>query len=137
MNLEAFRKHLEQVEGRRSSVYFDSMGVATIGVGHNLKRPISDRVIDMILEDDMADAIREAEKLPYWHELNDVRQLVVADLVFNLGLRGWLGFVRANEAMVRQDYETAAKELLASKWALQVGSRAGKLVAAMRSGVWP
>ena len=35
------------------------------------------------------------------------------------------------------DYETAALEMLLSRWALQVGARARENAAMMKSGEWP
>ena len=39
-------------------------------------------------------------------------------------------------AMEQGDYQTAAKEMLASKWAVQVGRRAVELSKIMQTGEW-
>jgi lysozyme len=46
-------------EGRKAKMYLDTVGKWTIGVGHNLSdKPISQRAIDVIFEDDIGDAER-------------------------------------------------------------------------------
>ena len=133
----AFAKHLEWAEDRRSYPYEDSTGHITIGVGRNLSTVgLSDDEIDLLLENDIARALHGAETLPYWDQLDPVRQLVVADMIFNLGLPRFEGFVRANRALRLGDYDEAADEMLDSRWARQVGRRANKLAKAMRSGEW-
>jgi lysozyme len=131
-----FEEHLRWAEGVRSLPYKDSVGVLTIGVGRNLERGLSDDEIGYLLSNDVRDVLRDARTLSYWPQLNEARQLVVADLVFNLGLARWLKFAKANAALERDDYAAAADELVDSTWYRQVGRRAVKLVAAMRSGEW-
>lgn len=136
MNTDAFERHLIWAEGRRSKPYRDTEGVLSIGVGRNLERGLSDDEIDYLLANDMRTAEQDAAMLGYWSRLDDARQLVVADLVFNLGLTKWLRFENANAALSAGDYEKAADEMVDSKWYGQVGRRAVKLVKAMRTGQW-
>ena len=49
-----------------------------------------------------------------------------------LGVRGLLKFGRTLDAAERGNYEEAARQMLASKWAGQVGQRAHRLAAMMR-----
>lgn len=139
MDIEVLKRHLEWAEGRRSKAYLDNATPPriTVGIGRNLTdKGLSDAEIDFLLENDIADVLAECAGLPYWFLLDDVRQLVVADLVFNMGLGGWRKFVKANEALGSEDYERAADELKDSAWYTQTGRRARKLVEAMRTGVW-
>ena len=62
------------------------------------------------------------------------RQRVLLNMCFNLGSGGLLEFRKSLAAMERGDFETAAREMKASKWATQVGDRADRLAALMRSG---
>jgi len=133
MDLQAFRNHLEWAEGREKRLYTDSVGKLSIGVGRNLEDVgLSDDEIDYLLENDMRRAVRDASSLSYWDSLSDVRKLVVADLCFNLGMSRFKGFVKANAALARGDWEAAADEMVDSKWYTQVGRRAKKLIFAMR-----
>jgi lysozyme len=129
--------HLEWAEGRRAKPYRDTVGKLTIGVGRNLDDVgLRDDEIDYLLGRDISDVLSTCGALPYWARLDPVRQLVVADLVFNLGITGWRKFVRANDAITRGDYAAAANELVSSKWYAQVGRRGKKLADAMRTGTW-
>lgn len=139
MNLDHFRHHLEWAEDRRNKAYLDNAKPprVTIGVGRNLSdKGLSDEEIDFLLDNDIADVLRECAGLPYWMLLDDVRQLVVADCVFNLGMAGWRKFAKANTALADGDWDLAADEMKDSGWYKQVGRRAMKLVEAMRSGLW-
>lgn len=137
MKLSALRAHLEWAEARRSKPYKDSVGKLTIGVGRNLDdRGLRDNEIDFLLDNDIAEVLTECGRLPFWATLDDVRQLVVADMVFNLGLFKFRQFAKLNAALEGHDYAQAANEMADSKWYVQVGRRAVKLVEAMRTGVW-
>lgn len=137
MNLDHFKAHLEWAEDRRHFPYEDSVGKLTIGIGRNLDDVgLSDDEIDMLCNNDIEKALRMVEGLPYWDTLDVVRQLVVADMVFNLGYTRFQGFVKTNSALNAQDYETASAEMVDSKWYRQTGRRAEKLVEVMRTGVW-
>ena len=56
------------------------------------------------------------------------------DMCFNLGLSRLRGFVKAIEAMSRQQYDNAADEFLDSRWASQVGQRAIRVTEMIRTG---
>lgn len=131
------RAHLEWAEGRRAKPYRDTVGKLTIGVGRCLDDVgLRDDEIDFLLGRDIESVLSTCSTLPYWTALDDVRRLVVCDLVFNLGLAGWRKFAKANAAITRGDYAAAADELQASKWYAQVGRRGKKLTDAMRTGTW-
>lgn len=128
---------MEWAEGRERKPYRDSVGKLTIGVGRNLDdRGLRQSEIDLLLTNDIEEVVTACAALPYWNLLDPVRQLVVADLVFNLGLSKWLQFVRANEALERKEWGRAAIELEHSRWFNQTGRRARKLVKAMQTGEW-
>lgn len=139
MNLDQFRRHLEWAEGRRKTPYYDSATPPrlTIGCGRNLTdKGISDSEIDFLMDNDIAEVLSECQKLPYFKLLNDARQLVVADMIFNIGRLRFLGFVKMNAALTAGNYNEAAEEMVKSHWYRQVGRRAVRLVTAMRLGVW-
>lgn len=137
MNIEDFAAHLEWAEDRRRFPYEDTVGKVTIGCGRNLDDVgLSDDEIDLMLRNDINRALADASRLPYWARLDDVRQIVVADMLFNLGAARFSGFVRTNAALAAGDYEMAADEMIDSKWYRQTGRRARRLVEAMRSGKW-
>lgn len=137
MNLSAFEAHLVWAESEVLELYKDSVGILTIGVGHNIQeRGISKAVSRLMLKEDIQDVVNDCRTLSYWDDLGAVRQLVIADMVFNLGLSRFLIFVNLNKALAIQDYNLAGAEMTDSKWFKQVGRRAVKLRKAMISGEW-
>ena len=77
------RKH----EGVEHKPYTDTVGKLTIGVGRNLDdRGLSEHEIDFLLQNDIQLVEEElTEWWPHWRALNQTRQLVVADMMFNMG----------------------------------------------------
>lgn len=64
--------------------------------------------------------------------LNDTRKAVLVNMCFNLGISGLLGFKNTLAFIGAGDFERAANNMLASKWAKQVGLRAIELSEQMR-----
>jgi len=127
---------LTRDEGSRSKPYRDTVGKLTVGVGRNLDDVgISDDEIAYMLNNDVSrvtDALDAA--LPWWKQLDDVRQRVLANMAFNMGVKGLLGFRNTLAAIAAQEYTGAAAGMLASKWAKQVGARAVRLAYMMEHG---
>lgn len=125
-------------EGVRLAPYRDSLGLLSIGVGHCLDcKPISKRAAMVILDDDICDAqVDLARKLPWSSQLDPIRQAVLVNMTFNLGIGGLLKFEKFLSAMRARDWATAAKEMLDSKWANQVGDRAVRLSRQVITGEW-
>lgn len=133
MNRERLLNSIKQHEGKRSLPYRDSEGKHTIGYGHNLDKPLTDDVLELVLAHDVEEAIAEARgTLPYFDTLDDVRQEVVVEMVFNLGVKGFKSFKRMLRALRSRDYAAAAAEMLDSRWHTQVGVRAEDLAGRMR-----
>lgn len=137
IDLDLFRAHLEWAEARRRFPYEDQVGKTTIGVGRNLEdKGLSEDEIDYLLDNDIAAVLKECESLPYWDDLCMARKMVVADMVFNMGLPRFTGFVMTNRALNSGDFDEAAEEMKDSKWYRQTGRRARKLVRIMKTGEW-
>lgn len=132
----ALQKHLMQEEGFRQYVYKDTVGVSTIGFGRNLQhKGITREEALYLLDNDINYFYEELSKrLPLFKEQNEARQLVLLDMAFNLGIHNFLSFEKMLKAIQRRKYSEAADEMLASKWAKQVGSRAIVLAEYMRTG---
>jgi lysozyme len=129
--------HLRWAEGERTFPYRDTTGHLTIGVGRNLsEKGLSPDEIDHLLTNDVVEVLDVCRGLPYWNHLNDARRIVVADMVFNLGERGFHTFKKMEEALLHELYDEAAREMTDSTWFRQVGRRSHKLVKAMRTGLW-
>ena len=123
MDIDAFKNHLIWAEGWRNFAYEDSVGKISIGCGRNLDDVgLSDDEIDMCLQNDIERVMGAVRTLPFWDGLDPVRQLVVADMVFNLGFTRFRGFVKTIQALESQDYDTAADEMVDSRWYRQTGT---------------
>jgi lysozyme len=136
MNLAQLERELTLDEGKRNKVYKCTAGKNTIGIGRNLDDVgLSDDEISYLLRNDInrvcADLDRE---LPWWRQLSEARQRVVANMCFNLGIRGLLGFKNTLAAMREGRYKDAAAGMRSSKWASQVNDRAERLAKIMEVG---
>jgi|SRR5690554_6313570 len=135
MDRELLRSQLKRHEGLRLKPYRDTVGKLTIGYGRNLDdNGISEPEAEMLLDNDIDRVAGELYRIRGYNTLSPVRQTVIANMAFNLGTPGLMGFRRMWAAIERQDYESAAREMLDSKWARQVGSRATELAEIMRDG---
>jgi lysozyme len=136
MDRAKLKSQLIRHEGKRNKPYRDTVGKLTIGVGRNLDDVgLRDDEIDLMLENDIAatwNALRRA--LPWIDQLDEVRQRVLADMAFNMGVRGLLAFEKMLRACRAGEYETAAAEMLDSAWARQVPARAERLAKMMKTG---
>ncbi|RYU58433.1 lysozyme [Methylolobus aquaticus] len=123
-------------EGLRLKPYLDSANKLTIGVGRNLADTgITEQEARYLLQNDVQRASRELdEKLPWWRELSETRRKVMISMVFNLGMTRLLDFHDMLSAAQEGDYSAAAKHMLDSRWAGQVGRRATELAYLMENG---
>ena len=128
------KQMIQDHEGYRPYVYYDSLGYPTGGYGHAFlpHSPISHDVAILLFEEDFNRAVEDYEKLGW--KLGPVRRAVIIDMLFNLGLTKFYGFERMISAIEHGDYATAADEMLDSRWAKQVKSRAYRLASMMRTG---
>lgn len=135
----AMTRQLRLHEGERLKPYRCTAGTLTIGVGRNLEdRGITREESAMLLANDIATEERELLRaLPWVAQLDEVRQRVLLDMSFNLGLVGLLGFKNTLATIKAGDYQRAASMMLDSKWARQVGQRAERLSRMMATGKTP
>tara|TARA_B100002003_G_scaffold189273_1_gene178037 strand:- start:3702 stop:4124 length:423 start_codon:yes stop_codon:yes gene_type:complete len=135
MNRQLLRSQLERHEGLRLKPYLDTVGKLTVGYGRNLEDVgISRDEADFMLDNDIDQVERQLETVDEYRDLDPVRQTVIANMAFNLGFAGLMGFKNMWSAIDRRDWDRAAKEMLNSKWARQVGVRAVELSEIMRTG---
>ncbi len=126
-------------EGFRQFPYLDTTNHWTIGFGRNLTaKGISRDEALVLLENDMLEAEHEIWKnCPWYAGLSDVRKVVVLDMVFNLGMEGFLKFHGMIAAIKDEDWAGAAEHMRHSLWETQVGKRADRLADMMESNVLP
>ena len=123
-------------EGVEHKPYKCTAGYLTIGVGRNIEeRGLSDDEIDFLLDNDINIVVDELGRTYDWFfDLSEVRQRVVADMVFNLGLPRFAQFKNMIAAIEAEDYVQASNEMMDSRWAQQVGLRASRLAEMMETG---
>lgn len=130
---------VELHEGFRRTPYKDTEGILTVGIGFNLDDVGLSRAESLVILEGRLEALRGKlrDKFVPFRHLNAVRQAVLVDMAYNLGLRRLTLFRRMWNALDEGDYRTAAVEMLDSKWATQVGPRAKRLAYMMEIGEWP
>jgi lysozyme len=139
MDRAALVRQLRLHEGERLKPYRCTAGKLTIGVGRNLEdRGITAEESAYLLLNDVRTMEQGlAKALPWFTQLDDVRQRVLLDMGFNLGTQGLLEFRRTLEAVRTGQYQQAAAMMLESRWAGQVGQRARRLSQMMATGKDP
>ena len=133
---EIVRAQLRIDEAVRAKPYRDTVGKLTIGVGRNLDDVgLHPDEIALMLDNDIGEAEQGCGTLFSSYEmLSDNRKAVLLNMAFNLGRERLGHFLKFRAAVDRGDFETAAKEMLDSTWATQVGIRAQRLAKQMREG---
>lgn len=133
-------------EGEVLHLYYDSVGVPTIGIGHNLRDvpvpaelckeiTITPAGAHALLAMKLAEVNEELSRaLPWTDNLDPVRRKVLVNMAFNLGIGGLLLFKVTLEAVRTERWASARAGMLESKWASQVGDRAKRLAEQMYTG---
>lgn len=135
INREALRNSIILSEGIRLKPYKDTVGKLTIGVGRNLDDVgLSYAEVMLMLEHDIDILLESVQKINGFKKLNEVRQRVVLEMGFNIGIHGLKKFEKMWQAILKEEWEQASKEMLDSVWAKQVGKRAIRLAEKMHRG---
>ena len=135
------RELIELHEGRVPHAYQDSLGFWTIGVGHLIDQrkggKLPEAIIDALLDLDIQEHANELfAVLPWVRDFDPVRQAALVDMYFNLR-RNLLDFKDTLRHLQAGAWEAAAREMLDSRWASQVGQRAIRIAEMVRTGEWP
>lgn len=153
---------LKEDEGFRPKPYLCTGGYWTIGYGRNLEtnpltaeekamifgagddrdlweRGLTRDEAETLLKNDIARVRADLEShLPVYTTLDKVRRDAVANMRFQLGMKGLEGFKNMLAALERQDWAEAAREGLDSKWAKRdTPNRAQRVTRQLRTGVYP
>lgn len=141
---------LRQEEGVRYSPYIDSLGYPSTGVGFKLGpsgAPLShytftldDDTIDAWLysyvdatheamtdNDDIAQALTHC---------NQPREDILTSMGYQMGVSGLAGFHHMLSAIVDEDWDEAAAQMMDSTWVKQTPERASRHAEVMRNGQW-
>ena len=139
MDLEILKKQLTEDEGCKYEIYLDHLGYKTFGIGHLCKATdpendlevgseVSKERVDECFLNDIDKVIEDCTILyDDFYTLPDEAQLIVANMMFNLGRPRLTNFIRMRKAVNEGNFAEAKIQMLDSKWAKQVPNRAERL----------
>lgn len=145
MNLDRLREELAADEGCKYEIYLDHLGYPTFGIGHlvteddqehgqEVGTEVSEERVQEVFAKDIVVTLDECETLyEGFQELPEEVQLIIANMMFNMGRPRLSGFKKFNAAIADGDWEGAADEMIDSRWYRQVTNRAERLVQRMRA----
>jgi lysozyme len=136
---ETIWDRVEQHESFVPHAYQDSLGLWTIGIGRMIdgrkKGGITRPEAELLLENDLDK--REAAldmRLSWWRSIDIVRQGVLLEMTFQMGIDGLLKFANTLTQVHRGNYAAAAAGMRRSLWARQTPNRAERLARIMEQG---
>ena len=139
MDLEILKKQLTEDEGCKYEIYLDHLGYKTFGIGHLCKATdpendlevgsqVSKERVDECFLNDIEKVIEDCTILyDDFYTLPDEAQLIIANMMFNLGRPRLTNFIRMRKAINEGNFAEAKIQMLDSKWAKQVPNRAERL----------
>lgn len=157
MNHDRMAAQLALHEGLRLKTYRDTKGLLTVGYGYCIDRrgvkpleavigrrfegTLTRAEADLMLRFDVARfEVGIRAHLPFYDQLDDVRQRVCVDMAFNMGY-GALAFKKTIDLVRRRRFVEAGDEMMRSKWSDDVGDgwggnydRAERLANMMKTG---
>ena len=96
--------------------------------------PVSEERVIEVFERDIEITLAECQKLyDDWTDLPEEVQLIVANMMFNMGLPRLSKFKGMKAGVDAKDWNKAADEMVDSRWYKQVTNRADRLVERMRA----
>jgi len=145
MDLAKLREELEYDEGVKYEIYNDHLGYPTFGIGHLVRSsdpeynqpvgtPVSEDRVAEAFNNDIGITITDCKRLyDDFEELPEEAQRIIANMLFNVGLPRLSKFVGMKRGVDARDWNTAADEMVDSRWYDQVTNRADRLVERMRA----
>jgi lysozyme len=145
MNIDKLREELKADEGCKYEIYLDHLNLPTHGIGHlildsdpeygqEVGTPVSENRVNECFAKDVETVLSECKKLYSNFELlPEEVQLIIANMMFNMGRPRLSKFVGMRAAVDSGDWHRAAVEMVDSKWYQQVTNRADRLVQRMRA----
>ena len=144
MNVEQLRLDLERDEGCVYAIYLDHLGYPTYGIGHLVTEAdpehgqavgtkISEDRVRQVFNSDIESVVGDCDRaFDDFASLPEGAQLVIANMMFNLGLPRFNKFTKMIRAINLGDWQSAADQMIDSRWYQQVTARARRLESVMR-----
>lgn len=145
MDVNKLKKELAIDEGVKHEIYLDHLGYPTFGIGHLIKKddpeygspvktPVSEERVDECFKEDIKITLGDCLTLyDDFYELPEEVQLIIANMMFNMGLPRLSKFRGMKRGVDARDWNKAADEMVDSRWYSQVSNRARRLVTRMRA----
>tara|TARA_R100000935_G_scaffold37565_1_gene58630 strand:- start:1229 stop:1672 length:444 start_codon:yes stop_codon:yes gene_type:complete len=144
MNIDSLIAQLEIDEGVVEEVYLDHLNLKTVGIGHLCRKsepeydmevgtPVNRERIDELFEEDIQSVISDCNRLyPDFDNLPEEAKQIICNMMFNMGLGRLSAFKGMKRGVDAKDWQSAADEMVDSRWYSQVQNRAERLVERMR-----
>ncbi len=145
MDIEVLKQQLIEDEGCEYEIYLDHLGYKTCGIGHlcratdpenNLEvgDSVSVERVNELFAEDIEKVLDDCTILyDNFYELPEEAQLIIANMMFNLGRPRLSAFKKMKAAVDDHNWIEAAIQMEDSKWAKQVPNRANRLCDRMRN----
>ncbi len=143
MDINRLRVEIEQDEGCKYEIYLDHLGLPTFGIGHlvtewdeEYQKPVGTEIsedrVNSCFQADIHTTIDECKKLyPNFLGLPEEVQLILCNMMFNMGRPRLSNFKKMNAAIADSDWMEASIQMEDSRWAKQVPNRANRLIKRM------
>ena len=144
MNKDQLRVELAEDEGCKYEIYLDHLNLPTFGIGHLITEadpeygqpigtPVDEERVRRAFNLDIAVTLDECQVLyDDFDELPEEAQLVIANMMFNMGRPRLSKFKMMKKACDERDWNEMADQMVDSRWHDQVPNRAKRLVKRIR-----
>ena len=139
MDIERLKEEIKADEGYKNEIYYDHLRLKTCGVGHLIIETdpeyglevgtfIDDERVNELFEQYLNITIDECTLLyDDFYALPEEAQLIIANMMFNLGRPRLSRFHKMKKAVDNRDWQEASNQMKDSKWYRQVTNRAERL----------
>ena len=142
MNYEGVAIRIKAHEGFRNEIYLDHLGNRTLGYGHLVTKDekwedgveYSKEELDQLFLEDFREAVALMSLFCREHNLDitECAKGILVEMMFQLGPVRTSKFKKMIAALKEKDYDSAADEMIDSRWHQQTPERCKKLAGMMR-----
>ncbi len=148
MNIDKLREELKEDEGCKYEIYLDHLGLPTHGIGHLITEwdeeyekkvgtEVSEERVNECFAKDVETVLEDCKVLySNFDELPEEVQLILANMMFNMGRTRLSKFSKLKLAVDDEDWMEASIQMEDSRWYKQVPNRAERLCKRMREKSW-
>ena len=128
MDIERLKEEIKADEGVKLAdngnhlIYLDHLGYPTVGVGHLIKETDPEYGLEVGTQIDECLLLYDD-----FYVLPEEAQLIIANMMFNLGRPRLSRFHKMKKAVDNRDWQEASNQMKDSKWYRQVTNRADRL----------